>query len=103
MLGQPLDEFKPETRQPVPVGNHKSELISAVESLQYGEQSLSFPVEPTGDVSDNLARGIEFSQVGNLPPQVSALLGGADPAVADCFRVWVSPEVKVDILEALAF
>ena len=34
LLDQPLDEFKSEPGEPVPVGNHKSELIAAMESLQ---------------------------------------------------------------------
>ena len=34
LLDQPLDEFKSEPGEPVPVGNHKSELIPPVNSLQ---------------------------------------------------------------------
>ena len=34
LLDQPLDEVEPEPGEPVPVGNHKSELIAAMESLQ---------------------------------------------------------------------
>ena len=34
LLDQPLNEFKSEPGEPVPVGNHKSELIAAMESLQ---------------------------------------------------------------------
>ena len=75
MLDQPLDEFKPESGEAVPVGNHKSEFISAVKSLQYGEQSLAFPVEPSGDVSDNLGFREELSHVCDLTLEVSALFG----------------------------
>ena len=75
MLGQPLDEFKPESGEPVPVGNHNSELISAVKSFQYGYESFPFPVEAPGDVSDNLGFGKEFPHLGDLSLEVSALLG----------------------------
>ena len=87
MLDKPLDEFKSESGESVPVGNHKSELISAVKSLQYGYKSLALPVESSGDVSDNLGFGKEFPHLGDLPLEVPALLGGADPAVADGLRV----------------
>ena len=75
MLDKPLDEFKAEPGEPVPVGNHKSELISAVKSLQYGEQSFAFPVESSGGVSDNLGVGVKLSHMGDLPLKVSALFG----------------------------
>ena len=84
------------------MGNHNSELSSAVKLLQYGEQSLALPVESSGDVSDNLGSGEEFPHVGDLPLEVPALLGGADPAVADCFRVGLAPEAGVGVVEALA-
>ena len=86
MLDKPLDEFKAESGKPVPVGNHKSEFSSAVKSLQYGYKSLALPVESSGDVSDNLGFREELLHVGDLPLEVPALFGGADPAVADCFR-----------------
>ena len=93
LLDKPLDEFKSESGESVPVGNHKSEFISAVKSFQYGEQSLAFPVESTGDVSDNLGSGVDLSHVGDLALKISALLGGTDPAVADGFRVGLASEV----------
>ena len=102
MLNQPLDEFKPEAGEAVPVGNHKSELISAMKSLQYGEQSLALPVEASGDVSDDLGVGVELSHVSDLPLEVSALLGRTDPAVADGFGVCLSSEEGVDVVEALS-
>ena len=102
MLNQPLDEFKPEAGQTVSVGNHKSELISAVKPLQYGEQSLAFPVEASGDVSDDLGVGVELSHVSDLPLEVSALLGRTDPAVADGLGVCLSSEEGVDVVEALS-
>ena len=102
MLNQPLDEFKPESGKPVPVGNHKSELIPAVKPLQYGEQSFSLPVEASGDVSDDLGVGIEISHVSDLPLEVSALLGRTDPAVADGLGVCLSSEEGVDVVEALS-
>ena len=98
MLDKPLDEFKSEPSEPVPVGNHKSELISAVKSLQYGYKSPALPVESSGDVSDNLGFREELPHVGDLPPEVSALFGGADAAVADCFRVGFAPEVGVGVV-----
>ena len=102
MLNQPLDEFKPEAGQTVSVGNHKSELISAVKPLQYGEQSFSLPVEASGDVSDDLGVGVELSHVSDLPLEVSALLGRTDPAVADGLGVCLSSEEGVDVVEALS-
>ena len=102
MLDKPLDEFNTESGEPVPVGNHKSELISAVKSLQYGYKSLALPVESSGDVSDNLGFWEELSHVGDLPLEVPALLGGADPAVTDGLGVCLSLEEGVDVVEALA-
>ena len=102
MLDQPLDEFNTESGEPVPVGNHKSELISAVKSLQYGDESLALPVESSGDVSDNLGFREELLHVGDLPLEVPALLGRAGPAVADGLRVCLSSEEGVDVVEALA-
>ena len=83
MLDQPLDEFKPESGEPVPMGNHNLELISAVKSLQYGEQALALPVESTGDVGDDLGTGVEFSHLGGLALEVSPLLRSTDAAIAD--------------------
>ena len=40
--------------------------------------------------------------MGDLPPEVSALLGGTDAAIADCFRVGFAPEVGVGVVVALA-
>ena len=57
------------------MGNHNLELISAVKSLQYGDESLAFPVEASGDVSDNLGFQEELSHVRDLPLEVSALFG----------------------------
>ena len=102
MLDQPLDEFKPESGESVPVGNHKSELISAVKSLQYGEQSLALPVEASGDVGDDLSTGVELSHLGDLPLEVSTLLRSTDPAVADGFGLCLSSEEGVDVVEALS-
>ena len=84
------------------MGNHKSELISAVKSLQYGEQSFPFPVESSSDVRDNLGSRVEFPHPGDLPLNVSALLGGTDLAVADCFRIRLSSEEGVGVVEALS-
>ena len=84
------------------MGNHKSELISAVKSLQYGEQSLAFPVEASGDVGDNLGVGVEFSHLGGLALEVSALLRSTDAAITDCFCVRLSSEEGVDVIEALS-
>ena len=90
LLDQLLDEFKSESGEPVLVGDHNSEFISAVKPLQYGDESSSLPGESTGGVSDNLGSGIEFPHLGDLTLEVSPLLGGADPAVADCFCVRLS-------------
>ncbi len=102
MLDQPLDEFKSESGEPVPVGNHKSEFIASVKSLQYGEQSLSFPVEASGDVGDDVGVGVEFSHMDDLALEVSPLLRSTDAAIADCFCVRLSSEEGVDVIEALS-
>ncbi len=102
MLDQPLDEFKAGSGESVPVGNHKSELISVAKSLQYGEESPAFPVEASGGVSDNLGFGVEFSHVSGLTLEVSPLLGGTDPAVADGPGVRLFSEEGVDVVEALS-
>ena len=46
MLEDLLDELGAEPGESVPVGNHKSELIALVKSLQYGSKSLAPVVEP---------------------------------------------------------
>ena len=102
MLDQPLDEFKPEAGESVPVGNHKIELISAVKSFQYGDESLAFPVESAGDVGDDLGLGIELSHVSDLLLEVSARLGRTDPAVADEMGLCLSSQEGVDVVEALS-
>ena len=102
MLDQPVDEFKAESGESVPVGNHESELISAVRPLQYGDESLAFPVEAPGDVSDDLGVGVDLSHLSDLPLEVSALLGRTDPAVADGLGVCLSSEEGVDVVEALS-
>ena len=83
MLDQPLDEFKPESGEAVPVGNHNLELISAVKPLQYGDESLSLPVEASGDVGDVLGVRVEFSHLGGLALEVSPLLRNTDAAITD--------------------
>ena len=83
LLDQPLDEFKAEPGQSVPVGNHNIEFIAAMQSFQYGEQSYALPVESTGDVGDDFGVGIELSHLGDLSVEVATLLGGADATVAD--------------------
>ena len=71
-------------------------------SLQYGEESPAFPVEASSDVSDNLNVGVEFPHLGDLTLEVSPLLGGADPAVADGLGICLSPQEGVDVVEALS-
>ena len=102
MLDQPLDEFKAESGESAPVGNHNLELISAAKSLQYGEESLAFPFESTGGVSDNLSVGVEFPHLGGLTLELSPLLGGADPAVADGLGICLSQQEGVGVIETLA-
>ena len=108
MLDKPLDEFNTESGEPVPVGNHKSELISAVKSLQYGYKSLALPIESSGDVSDNLGSGEEFPHLASdwcAQVEVSACclaeLTRQYPA-DDCLGVCLSLEEGVDVVEALA-
>ena len=96
LLDQPLDEFKSEPGEPVPVGNHKSELIPPVNSLQYGEESLALPVESSPDVPNDFGVWVEAPHLGALPLPVSPLLGGADPAVTDGFWFRSPSEEGVD-------
>ena len=84
------------------MGNHNLELISAMKSLQYGEQALALPVESTGDVGDDVGVGVEFSHMGDLALEVSALLRSTDAAITDCFCVRLSSEEGVDVIEALS-
>ena len=102
MLDQPLDEFKAEPGQSVPVGNHKLELIAPMESLQYGEQSPSLPVEPTGDVGDDLGVRVALPHLGDLPFQVPTLLRRTDPAVTDDLGGGLLSQVSVHVVEPLA-
>ena len=85
LLGHPPDEVEPEPGEPVPVGNHNTELIAAMESLQQGDKSFALEVEPATNIGDEPGVGIALPHEDNLPLQVVALLGGTDPAVADGF------------------
>ena len=73
-----------------------------MKSLQYGEQSFAFPVESASDVGDDLCFGVELSHVCDLSLEVSALLGGTDPAVADDIGGCLSSQEGVDVVEALS-
>ena len=59
LLDQPLDEFKAESGQPVPMGNHNIEFIAAMQSFQYGDKSLTASVELTGNVVGDFHVGME--------------------------------------------
>ena len=102
LLGQPLDEVKPEPRQAVPVGNHNAELIAAMESLQYGDKSFPAKVESTTDVGDDSGIGVSLPHEVNLSLQVVALLGGTDPTAADRFGWVAGAQVGVNVIETLA-
>ena len=99
MLDQPLDEFKAESGEAVPVGNHKCELISPLKSLQYGEQSLSLPVESSGNVADDFCAGVEFPHVSDLTLEISPLFGRADAAIADDMGRRLSSQEGVDVVD----
>ena len=101
LLDQPLDEFKAESGEAVPVGNHKRELISPMKSLQYGEQSLALPVESSGNVGDDFCARVEFPHVSDLTLEISFLLGRADPAIADHMGRCLSSQEGVDVVETL--
>ena len=73
MLDQPLDEFKAEAGESVPVGNHKFELIAAMQSLQYGSQSGTLPIESAGDIGDDCSVRVDGPQVSNLSVEVCLL------------------------------
>ena len=79
LLGHPPDEVEPEPGEPVPVGNHNTELIAAMESLQQGDKSFALEVEPATNIGDDPGVGIALPHEDNLPLQVVALLGGTDP------------------------
>ena len=80
------------------MGNHNIELIPAMQSFQYGEQSFALPVETTGHVGDDLGVGVEFPHLSDLPLEVPTLLGGTDSAVADDIGPGCSAQVGIDVV-----
>ena len=84
------------------MGNHNSELIAAVKSLQYGNKSFSTEVEPAADVTHDFSIGVPFSHEGNLPGEVFPLLGAADPAVTDDDSVGGFAHEGVNVVPALS-
>ena len=102
LYDQPLDEFKAEPGQSVPMGNHNIELIAAMQSFQYGEQSFALPVEATGHVGDDLRVGVEFPHLSDLPAEIPTLLGGTDSAVADDIGPGCSAQIGINVVETLS-
>ena len=102
MLEHLLDEFGAEPGEPVPVGNHKRELIALVNSFQYGCKSLAPVVESGCDVGDDFSVGVLLLHEGDLPLEVAGLLVAGDPAVADGGVGLGITEVGLDVISALS-
>ena len=102
LFGKPLDELKSKPGKPVSVGNHNSELIAAVKSLQYGDKSFSAEIEASADVGHDFGAGVAFSHEGDLPSKVFPLLGAADPAVADNGGVGGFAQEGINVVPALS-
>ena len=102
LFGKPLDELESEPGKPVSMGNHNSELIAAVKSLQYGDKSFSPEVESSADVGHDFGVGVSFSHEADLPDQVFPLLGAADPAATDDDSVGGFPHEGVNVVPALS-
>ena len=102
LLDQPLDEFKPEAGESVPVGNHKMEFIPSMKSFQYGDEPFALPVEAPADIGDEFCVGVEFPHLGDLSVEVASLFGGTDPAVADPLGWTGALQVGIDVVESLS-
>ena len=101
MLDQPLDEFKAEAGESVPVGNHKFELIAAMKSLQYGSQSGTLPIESAGDIGDDFSVRVDGPHVSNLSVEVCSLLAGTDSAIADSDGFGNPVQVGINVVQSL--
>ena len=88
-----LNEFGPKPCKTVSVGDHNSELISRVNSFQYGEKSSAPEVESGADVTDDLGVRISLSHERDLSLKVRRLLLGRDAAVADGDSGFCIPDV----------
>ena len=102
MLEDLLDEFCAEPGEPVPVGNHKRELIALVNSFQYGCKSLAPVVESGCDVGDDFSAGVLLLHEGDLPLEVAGLLVAGDTAVADGGAVLGIAKAGLDVISAFS-
>ena len=78
-----LDEVKGEAAEPVAVGHHNLSDSACEDAFQKGTQAGAAPVDPGGDVGDELVLWVGALEVGDLAVEVGALVGGRDAGVDD--------------------
>ena len=102
LLKHLLDEFGSEACEPVSVGNHKREFISAMKSFQYGCKSFPSVVEPGCDIGYYLGTRIVFLHESDLALEVAGLLVAGDSAVAEgCLGLGIA-QVCLDVVSPLS-
>jgi hypothetical protein len=102
LFKEEAEQVEAEPGKPIPMGNHKPELISAQEAFQYGEQSFPFEVEPGANVFDDFGLRVEGAHALDLSLKVVALLGGTDPAVTDGACPGSIPQPSVNVVETMS-
>ena len=104
-FGKPLDKLESEPGKLVPVGNHSSELIAALKSLQYGNKSLAPEVEAAADVGHDLLgaaapAATDKGSFGGFAPDGVNVIAALSRRCSDCLSpafISISPEyVLVD-------
>jgi len=101
-LNKEAEEVESEPGKPIPMGNHKLELVSAQKSFQYGLQTFSFEVESGRDVFDDFRLGVDAVHSLDLPFKIISLLVRTNAAIADDDRPFGNAQPSIDIEESLS-
>lgn len=78
---EPLQELDGEARESVTVGNHNFCDIARVDAVQKGNKSSSLPVDPAGNVGEELCARVRFLELLDLTLEVGALVLTTDSGV----------------------
>lgn len=73
---EPVKEIESKARDPVAVGNHKVRDASSEDAFQNGLQPGTLEVDAGGDITEELAIGVDFEEVLFLAFEVFLLMGG---------------------------
>ena len=74
-LNEVTEQVEAEPGKPIPVGNHKFELVPAQKSFQYGTQTFSFEVEARRDVFDDFCLRVDAVHSVDLSFEIVSLFG----------------------------